>query len=604
VAFNRVIAKQLKRDITAAITGLPASAQPKVVTLHALCLEILGDMGSRLMMPHERAMMIYDVLERHTTVASEYASMPLADQALRDHEAGHAVHGRLWQASVEWLTQHRGELISDLPAKLIDGIRGGDYAEHAYAHVIVDEFQDLTTTEQRLVGALRGGTGTLLALGDPRQSIYAFRGNDREGLAKLEQLTGVSGVIDLPMVECRRCPAGIVRAANTLMSLSDATAMVPTSDVDADVHVVNWTTPEAEAKGMARAVADAIAAYPTSHHLAMVTRRKFGYRLRTELFALNARLKIEMSFSESILELWPVREAFLFFSLLTDPDPMSWRAWLGYANSESGKGFMAAKRNSPAYLQLVGKGVADTAMVRNLAGESRNRRRGAQGAALWDRARRYVDLLDGHNWEDLSAADLIDVAFDERFWVSARCEDAETAVADLRLLQSKARETLFESRQANDVERRGRELKRVARDMRYRIATREPFDTADEPDLLITTLWGAKGLTADYVYVLGLCNEALPGARPEDYPDSALEYADEQRRLFFVSITRPKRALVLSRPQKVKWGDAKRLNLAVSKPADKYRARLTMSEFLRDIMSELPPGQAGAQWAGVARAAE
>ena len=35
---------------------------------------------------------------------------------------------------------------------------------------------------------LRRPGGQLVALGDPRQSIYMFRGNDRQGLAKLKIL--------------------------------------------------------------------------------------------------------------------------------------------------------------------------------------------------------------------------------------------------------------------------------------------------------------------------------------------------------------------------------------------------------------------------------
>ncbi len=65
--------------------------------------------------------------------------------------------------------------------------------------------------------------------------------------------------------------------------------------------------------------------------------------------------------------------------------------------------------------------------------------------------------------------------------------------------------------------------------------------------LEIATLWGAKGVTADHVYILGLCAEALPGERKDDYPGTDEDHHEEQRRLFYVSITRTTKTLVMSR---------------------------------------------------------
>src|SRR5688500_16586420 len=112
---------------------------------------------------------------------------------------------------------------------LLDSLEGGDFTSRRYQHVIVDEFQDLTPGEQELFLKLRSDGGSFLALGDPRQSNYAFRGNEREGLSKPEELIAPyqGNVTDIDMTECQRCPAAIVAAANQLMGLSDAKPMVP-----------------------------------------------------------------------------------------------------------------------------------------------------------------------------------------------------------------------------------------------------------------------------------------------------------------------------------------------------------------------------------------
>ncbi|CAL9552821.1 ATP-dependent DNA helicase Rep [Streptomyces sp. enrichment culture] len=60
-----------------------------------------------------------------------------------------------------------------------------------YDAVYVDEYQDTDPAQVRLLHALAGGGRTLVAFGDPDQSIYAFRGAD------------VNGILDFPRVFTR-----------------------------------------------------------------------------------------------------------------------------------------------------------------------------------------------------------------------------------------------------------------------------------------------------------------------------------------------------------------------------------------------------------------
>jgi superfamily I DNA/RNA helicase len=77
-------------------------------------------------------------------------------------------------------------------------------------------------------------------------------------------------------------------------------------------------------------------------------------------------------------------------------------------------------------------------------------------------------------------------------------------------------------------------------------------------------LWGAKGATAEHVYLQGVCREAIPGERREGYPGTEADYIDEQRRLFYVSITRTKKTLVLSRALEVKRGPARQMGVKLT----------------------------------------
>lgn len=602
VAFNRVIAKQLQSDIDALLETSPHDGQPVIKTVHALCLSVIGG-ELRLLLPHEFEAMVYDILHLNSDLQDRYESHRKAEQALRDHEAKHADHTDLWQAMRAWLNRHKAQLISDLPGMLLDKLKLGDLGEERYRHVIVDEFQDLTAGEQELFFRFRSSEGNFVALGDSRQSIYLFRGNERDGLAKLDSMAE-GPITDVPMTECQRCPVEVVRAANQLMSRYAASPMLPGSTETANIHVVHWSTPETEAKGMAKAISESRKAYLDEPHLVMVSRRQFGFALREQLAEIAPKLKVDLSFSESLLETWPVREAFLFFCLVVDPDTPTWRAWLGYKSSSTGKDFKASKRNAPAYLNVFTESDDSITeeVVRRIASEPRSQIKGLGGSVVWERASRFVALRDGLAWDGSDPAALIDEVFNIDKWITDVVDDKETCRLDMQLVLDKTKAMLTDSRNAalaaGEEDSSAAFLQKVARSLRYQIATREPFAPGEEADIQVSTFWGAKGVTAKHVFVIGLCEETIPGSIREEYPGTDEEFKQEQRRLFYVSMTRSKRTLVLSRPTSIKVFQAKQLGIITTQNINPALARLNACPFLREIISYLPESKKGEEWGG------
>jgi superfamily I DNA/RNA helicase len=600
VAFNRVIAKQLKSDITAALSKSPHTGEPTIRTVHALCLEIIGG-ELRLLMPHEREAMIYDVLHEHPALQETYNRHNKAEQALRDHEAKHADHTTLWQAVEQWLKRHKARLISDLPGMLLDRMMVGDGTAQTYSHVIADEFQDLTHGEQDLFARMRSEGGSFVALGDPRQSIYKFRGNDLNGLSNLEKMLNVTpdDISNIEMTECQRCPGDVVKAANQLMALYGAIPMVLDPEKKANTHVVVWKSPEQEAAGMAKAIATNVAAYPDEDHLVMVTRRQFGFMLRDEIAKINPDLRIDLSFSESLLETWAVREAFLLFCLLVDPDAATWRAWLAYQNNLAGDNFKAAKRNAEPYLNALGAcgDIITESVIRELADGSR-KVKGTGSQKIADRAKRYMELKSQIGTIGDVAEEVVNRIFNIAEWVEKDAPVYTVAATDMGLANEKVHALLAEIQASPKApETALDQLRTAARSFRYDIAVREPFSTDGAMDLQVTTLWSAKGVTADHVYVIGLTEQTIPGKRRDEYPGTDAEHREEQRRLFYVSITRSKKTLVLSRSDRIKRTEAARLGLPVA-AGNSQIANLDMCPFLRDIIRYLPPVTRGEQWAG------
>ena len=604
VAFNRAIAKQLRQDIEDCLEHSPHEGKPVIRTVHALCLEVMGS-HLRILLPHEVEAIIFDILCNHPQLREQYRTQPQAQQAFHNHVAKFENHTELWQAVQRWLRRHHAQLISELPNLLLNKLKGGDFTDRTYQHVIVDEFQDLTPGEQLLFLELREEGGKFVALGDPRQSIYAFRGNDREGLDKIAKMPISSGrtIKQISMTECHRCPQQVVEAANQLMGLYPAERMVPKSGIAANTHVVVWKSLMAEAEGMAQAIVKNLQAHPDEQHLVMVTRREFGYLLREQIHKLNPNLKIELSFSENLLQTWAVREAFLYFCLFVDADAPTWRAWLGYQTSNDGKNFKAPERNADAYLRFLARcqdEITERA-VEQLA-SCVKQPPGTGGKKLWERANRFFELKEQFQWDGEDALTLINTIFDASRWNGDQSPDPETAKIDMELIRSKARD-IYQELQLEDSEleksglKEQQQLKQVAARLRYEIATRESFASDEQSDLQVATLWGAKGVTADHVYVIGLCEEAIPGSFRDEYPQTEADFFEEQRRLFYVSITRSKKTLVLSRANQILKGEAARLGLAQAH-SNKFRQVLQMSPYLHDIINYLPNYQKGEDWEG------
>ncbi|MGW6786587.1 ATP-dependent helicase [Streptomyces sp. NPDC054987] len=84
----------------------------------------------------------------------------------------------------------------------------------AYDAIFVDEYQDTDASQLRLLRALTGRGGTLVAFGDPDQSIYAFRGADINNVLDFE--SAFPGAQVRALTVSRRSGEAIVRATRLL----------------------------------------------------------------------------------------------------------------------------------------------------------------------------------------------------------------------------------------------------------------------------------------------------------------------------------------------------------------------------------------------------
>ncbi|MFJ9704158.1 ATP-dependent helicase [Streptomyces sp. NPDC101234] len=107
---------------------------------------------------------------------------------------------------------HRAVLLAQRPEVALD-LAG------RYDAVYVDEYQDTDPAQVRLLHALAGGGRTLVAFGDPDQSIYTFRGADVNGILEFPsafaRVDGRPAPVEV-LRTSRRAGAGLLAATRLL----------------------------------------------------------------------------------------------------------------------------------------------------------------------------------------------------------------------------------------------------------------------------------------------------------------------------------------------------------------------------------------------------
>ncbi|MGW6866084.1 UvrD-helicase domain-containing protein [Streptomyces sp. NPDC054912] len=98
-----------------------------------------------------------------------------------------------WKAAAAFLSEYldvldiQGALdYAELLHRAVLLAEGTPALASAYDVILVDEYQDTDASQLRLLRALNGPGGTLVAFGDPDQSIYAFRGADINNVLDFE----------------------------------------------------------------------------------------------------------------------------------------------------------------------------------------------------------------------------------------------------------------------------------------------------------------------------------------------------------------------------------------------------------------------------------
>lgn len=547
VTFNRTAAHDLRRQLQA--QEVPGVELVRASTLHSFYFKTLSKRSvltvtgrvPRPLLKFEERIMAHDLKRPGERTVAQCQEMIRAFEAnwarLQNEEPGwphSAQDQRFHNELMEWLKLHEcmllGELGNEMRAYLSSNPTCAERTQFDY--LLVDEYQDLNRADQAIIDML-AEHAHLLVIGDEDQSIYStLRYAQPEGIRNF--VAAHPGATDMPLNLCRRCPTKVVEIANSLIRFNghrESRSLIadPTKGQGA-VKIVHYPTLEAEAAGLSQLIQTYMqrTKTPPEEVLVLVPRRVPAELIHRELIRLG--IKAYSFFFDKVPSSEPAQKAFSLLNLLANPqDRVGMRCWLGLGHHDlaiiSYKRLLALCEEREldilAGLDYLSTLTPPPAWSKVLVGQyGAWKQLQAAGEGLTDQA--LVDFVFPEDNSDLG----------EIRRMALYCLDAATS----EMTAEKLVDALCE-------------------EIDY------PEPPAGGDYVRIMSPFRAKGLTATLV-VVGSCVEGWVPRIDEDLTGAAaLRQEEEQRRLFYVSITRCTDALLISSFDEMPSAEAYRLRL-------------------------------------------
>ena len=398
--------------------------------------------------------------------------------------------------------------------------------QKAFRYVLVDEYQDTNHAQYRLLQLLAGKHGNVFAVGDPDQSIYAFRGADIRNILEFERDFGGAQVIALE--QNYRSTNAVLRAANAVIAHNrerkPKTLFSELGEGD-PVRIVEVEDEHAEARYVAAEIAGLGEEGVAGSEIAVFYRTNAQSRVLEDVL-VRQEIPYQVIGGPRFYERAEVKDAVAYLQVIDNPfDGVS----------------LARIANRPR------RGIGDASIARLQAYAD------AQGVSLFE-------ALGLAEEAGVGAAPLKAVQRFRTLMQSLMAGALELPVPEL-LEKVLERSGYLEALEAErTIEAQGRhenllELVGVTRE--YQETAAEPSlseflqqislfsdqDEIEEERSLVTlmTLHNAKGLEFRAVFLVGMEEGVFPHARSIEE-----QGVEEERRLAYVGLTRAQERLVLT----------------------------------------------------------
>jgi DNA helicase-2/ATP-dependent DNA helicase PcrA len=420
----------------------------------------------------------------------------------------------------------------------------------AYDHVLVDEYQDTNVLQADIVAALRRGGRPVTVVGDDAQSIYSFRAATVRNM--LEFPSRFMGATVIKLEHNYRSTQPILSLANAILdAATEGYAKRLWSDRPGGRRPSLATCPDEASQ------AEAVAEVVLDHHEAGIALRDQAVLFRSahhsDLLEVELRRR-QIPFVKygglRFLEAGHVRD--LLAALRVLDNPTDELAWFRLLQLLDGVGPASARRIIEAIGARVhadrpgGGGVSGASGASRASGASGNPLGnfiaadfGLPAKAVADHSSLAGALADclGPGLAPGAQIDRLRLGMDPL--LRRRYDNAEVRLRDLDAL----------GRLASGYESRARLVAELTLDPPASTGDLAGPPVLDDDYLILSTVHSAKGGEWRVVHVI----HAADGMFPSDLATGTREEIEEERRLFYVAVTRAREHLHIYAPLRYHW---------------------------------------------------
>jgi len=397
-----------------------------------------------------------------------------------------------------------------------------------FKFLLIDEYQDTNHAQYKIAKALVSQHNNICATGDPDQSIYRWRGADIRNILAFENDWPDATVIKLE--ENFRSTANILEAADNLITFNQnrkQKKLVPTKSGAGSIVVTAFEDEAEEAEGIAQQAKKLIEEGVSLNDIAVFYRVNAMSRMLEEAFIRN-KIPYQVVRGVEFYNRKEIRDLLAYLKILVNPD------------------------DEIALLRIINtppRGIGKTTIDRVRAYAAQN------NITFFDGLKNAEHINSLSKAAKARIAAFVNMLEQFKKDIAGKVAPLTQRVFVESGLEKFLRDAGVESETALE---NANELINAAH--RYDQQTEEPslldylqqialFSDADAYDpstdrVALMTLHTAKGLEFENVFIVGLEQGLLPHERSGTGEDE--DELEEERRLFFVGITRAKTQLYIS----------------------------------------------------------
>lgn len=545
ITFTNKAAKEMKQRVESLILSTPEvnrpvtrDTMPFVSTFHSLGVHILREQSSRLDLP--RFFTIYDRADSKQAIKEAMGEVGVDPKQFEpgkilgiiSREKGEAhtpesfslkeggsyvkeIVFEVWEAYERILKNDKALDFDDLLLKTLQLLQIEEVRNHyqgIWSHIHIDEYQDTNKVQYEISKLLAGEQNNIAVVGDIDQSIYSWRGADFKNIMRFEEDYPDATVILLE--ENYRSTKTIIEIANQAIEknvLRKKKTLFTNKEEGDLVSVYAAFDERDEADYVARQAKMLVRQGIPAQEIAVLYRANFQSRILEEAF-LREQISYDLIGTK-------------FFERKEVKDALS---YLRLALNEASVADLKRALGTPS------RGIGKVTLAK-IVEKKEEELRGSQRQILED----FRSVIAAIKMKALSVSPsetmkyILTASGIESLYRKGNEEDLER-LENLKELVSIA--ASFDNYPPE--EGIGKFLEHSS------LASDQDEITEDKQGVKLMTVHAAKGLEFEYVFIVGLEENLFPHKR-ENENRVTKEETEEERRLFYVAVTRAKKKLYL-----------------------------------------------------------